>query len=313
MANVDRSQSPHGRVYYDVSGTYGPKRPSVTNLLNQLDEDTTGLEIWQSRNDGHGDNAFHEHLFWYKQHRGTLAHSAALSTVTSKPLWGEDEASSLEAIESQKYDVNTLYSVVKDHENGSLCNDMSCDGECDICVNTEAELPQFRRQFTGDGLANLMDVHWHDIQYVRETFSDIADALGITQASTIAAEQMFVNHEIGYGGQVDLAYEDKNGDVVVSDLKTSSGCRHKHRVQAVAYKNALENELDIDVDRIEVIRIHPESRTWKVHTPTPKYDVHTDDIGWDGHWGEADATTDWVQFKQLAEQHDLNGDLYAEG
>jgi len=68
--------------------------PSVTTVLATRDDDKSNLYAWQDRNDGTGDNAFHEHLFWYSRHIGTLGHWHALSTLDSDLEWTEDEAES---------------------------------------------------------------------------------------------------------------------------------------------------------------------------------------------------------------------------
>jgi hypothetical protein len=289
-----------GRVYEDKSD--GVVVPSVTRILDGLDTDETGLQIWRERNDGKGDAAFHEHLFWYKQHRGTLAHSAALSELTADPLWGEDEQSSLKEIQRHADDIDRIYSVAKDHNSGAFTGVPD-----DVCVDSRGDLPRFRDEYRSNGPATLVDLHWDDVQFVVESFRDVCKQGGITPDSVLSVEEKFVQKNddavpsYGFGGQLDLAYEDPDGNTVVADLKTSSSCRAKHRLQVAAYGEALYP----DYDRLEVIRIHPDSREYSVHSPEEYTDLHTSDLGWDGVWTE-NYDVLWTKFEQLAKVHPMN-------
>jgi hypothetical protein len=44
------------------------------------------------------------------------------------------------------------------------------------------------------------------------------------------------------------------------DLKTSSGIYDKHKLQTIAYNEAV----DVDVDKLEVIRIHPDREEYEI-------------------------------------------------
>jgi len=286
MDGISREQTDEGRMYT----ADGIQVPSVTTVLSRLDEDTSGLEWWKQQNDGQGDNADHEHLFWYKRHRGTLAHVAALGPLADRPLWSADEQSSLEAIAAHRNDVDRIYSVVKDHDVWD--------------VDSWPDLPMWRAEHGADGLATLQDVLRMDVNYVRSAFAEVRTELGITPESVVDVERYVINETVGYGGQADLVYDDGD-ERVIADLKTSSGLRHKHRLQALAYARALPYE----VDRMEVIRLHPDTHSWHVHSPTDASEHHDTDYWFSGQYGDVDyvdETDMWATFTDLAASHPIN-------
>lgn len=106
---------------------------------------------------------------------------------------------------------------------------------------------------------------WHRFQnekeWAKEAWSVIRKVYGIHPENTLDVELYVKNTDVGYAGQFDLLYfdEDKN-DVVLADIKTSKRVYDKHLIQAVAYSHAVE----IPVDRMEIIRINPDSKTWEI-------------------------------------------------
>lgn len=285
------------RLYWDKE-TDGPKLPSVTTVLKTREEDKSNLYAWQDRNDGEGDNAHHQHLFWYKRNRGTLAHFRALKTLDPSLEWSADEAESLYELgnvdelndpdeDPEVHDASpreVLYSVVKSQSAVESWGEFYDEYE-----------PYKSNDYYSDALLAQKD---RDIDFFIEAFERICGKLGITQESVIAVEQYLFEEEYGYAGQVDLVYEDPQGNVVVSDLKTSSGCYSKHKLQGAAYAKAIEREDSIDVDevdRLEVIRIHPDSGEYAVHTSDPSEAVHTSTY-WRKSYDEL-----WDEFSTLAE------------
>lgn len=244
---------------------------SVTTVLGFLDEDTTGLERWQDKNDGTDGRPHHEHIFWYSGPRGTLCHYQALKAFedayeADEDMWGGEEIDSMQQITDGPAD--------------GVFDDASHDLD-DITYsilryrNTVTSRDEYDALFSDS--TRLVDVLHDDIQFFTDTFHHICDELGVGDDSVIRVEKYLLNDDRNYGGQCDLLYEAPNGDVVLADLKTSSGLRQKHRLQAVAYMNAVEqSELDVDtVDRVEVWRIHPDSETWQVHSHSvPEYATH---------------------------------------
>lgn len=338
--NIDREQDSAGRRWYfrvpddaphsggsdtladEVSDT--ARYMSVTTVLGELDEDTTGLEYWKDENDGVGDNADWEHLYWYSAIRGTLCHYQALKkfehVYDGDGLWGSEESESMAL-------------AVNGPEEGTF-EDASHDNEdvvYSLLKNQDVVTGRDEYEHLFADTTRLVDVLRDNVDYFVEAFETVCDLLGITDDSVIAVERFMLNSgmtcaehdepasdcgdcldEYGYGGQCDLVYEDPNGEVVVVDLKTSSSLRQKHRLQAVAYSKSVERADDVpvdSVDRVEVIRIHPDSETWKVHShevPEHCTDVenYTDDHWYDDKWGgfEYDSLEDmWGTFKELAE------------
>lgn len=289
---------------------------SVTTVLGFLDEDTSGLEYWKKQNDGEGDNAHHEHIYWYSAPRGTLCHYQALKKFEDShdggELWGEEEAESMQQIlegpedgtfDDASHDLSDIvYSILKNQ---------------DVVSSVE----QYEALFEGN--TRLVDVLHEDVEYFTEAFNDICEELGVTDDSVIRVEKYLLNDEDGYGGQCDLVYEDPSGNVVVADLKTSSSLRQKHRLQSVAYMKAVEGADwgPDEVDRVEVWRIHPDSESWQVHADwvpehaehlydeaRPEESDYTDEYWFEDKWGDfeyEDIEDMWTTFKELTDDaHD---------
>lgn len=279
---------------------------SVTTIIGKfLDEDNTGLKIWKRRNDGSGNNADHEHLLWYKTYRGTLCHYNALSTFeehhSGTGMWGDGEREALNEMmrgpstgtfdEASHDNRDVVYSILSDHG----------------WVHSRDEF-EHRWQDTG-----IMDVQRVDTEYFMEAFETICNELGVDSGSVITVEHFLINKEYGYGGQCDLVYTDPNGETVIADLKTSSGLRLKHRLQAVAYKHAVEAADDIpvdEIDRMEVWLINPENRTGRVHANyvpehAEEYSWYTDEEWLTDPWDNFDYDSveeQWEHFRELVEQ-----------
>jgi len=78
-------------------------------------------------------------------------------------------------------------------------------------------------------------------------------------------ETFVVDTDIGYAGQFDLLYEDQQtGETVLADLKTSKDVYDKHLIQLSAYEMAVP----MNIDRLEVIRLNPERRDWRIFPDT---------------------------------------------
>lgn len=296
--SIDRYQDEEGRRHY-VHGDHDVL--SVTTILGLLEEDDTGLQYWKMKNNGKGNAAHWEHLFWYKTYRGTLCHYKALSKFdgsfdSEDEMWGSGEQEALQEImlgpsdgelEEASYDrEKVLYSILKDHGYVSDWYD-------------------FKRGYKAH---SLIDVLRHDEAWFASAFDEICELLGINQDSVINVEKFMLETILGYGGQCDLLYEDPDGNIVVADLKTSSGLRQKHVIQAVAYSKAIEQAEDIPVDkvdRVEVIRIHPDTRTWEVHSHVEATDHHTTKHWFKdkyGNWEYDSLEEMWHTFCKLADE-----------
>lgn len=108
------------------------------------------------------------------------------------------------------------------------------------------------------------DRYEDDKIFADEAWPEIKKARGITEDSVLDVECFVTNEGIGYAGQFDMLYIDKDGNLVLSDLKTSKRVYDKHQMQLVAYDNALS----LDIDILEVVRIHPDSEQWEISHDT---------------------------------------------
>lgn len=314
--SINRYKDEQGRRHY-TDGTRDVL--SVTTVLNLLEEDDTGLKIWKRRNNGKGDNAHHEHLFKYKTYRGTLCHYQALVAFEEvfedgEDMWGPEEMKAMMYMMDNDTDFDFVYSILKDHgfvSSRAEFEDRYVAKHCSRCeqqVSTLGKNCPFCGCFLKRRLTKtLTELNRMDVDWFVEAFADICEKLGINSESIIRVERFMLNDDYGYGGQCDLIYRDPDGKVVVADLKTSSGLRHKHRLQAVAYAKAAEQDSEIEfdtVDRVEVIRIHPDSQTWEVHANEAPTEYHTDEGWFKDPWGnfEYDSLEEmWETFVELTE------------
>lgn len=308
---------------------------SVTTVLDYLEEDKSGLEYWKDQNDGSDDNPFWQHIFWYSAPRGTLCHYQALKlfedaydgggcSCDEQPactnseecpnwedgdMWGEEEAESMrKVVEGPSED------AYDDYDNPNAPKDLE---SVTYSILKDEGIVDSREQYQAlfADSTTLADVLRDDVDFFTDKFEYICDELGVDGDSVLRVEKFMLEADIGVAGQTDLVYEDPNGDVVVADLKTSSGLRQKHRLQSVAYMKAVEaSEWGPDeVDRIEVWRIAPSKRNFEVHSHevpehADEYDWYTDDYWFEDEWGEFeyDSIDDmWQTFKRLSDKaHD---------
>jgi hypothetical protein len=295
--------------------------PSVTSVLKTRDDDKSNLYAWQDENDGNGDNAYHEHLFWYSRQVGTLGHWHALSTLGALD-WSVDEAQSLWCLSNiDQIEADEMYQGADD-EVGRFAVDGSRNREVhsatprdvlysvlksEHCVETWGEFYDRYPPYRGHDFYTeaLLDVVERDIGFFVQAQQSMWRQLGISEVDVVDIEKYLFNDRHGYAGQVDLVYRDGD-DFVVADLKSSSGCYDKHQLQAAAYGCAIEcSDLPIEkVDRLEVHRAHPRTGQQAVHTSkhTDIYDVHT------SKWWDESYETLWDQFYELVEDFEYDTD-----
>jgi len=131
-----------------------------------------------------------------------------------------------------------------------------------------------------------------DLAYAEEAWEQVKRIRGIDDDAVLNVECFVTNTGVGYAGQFDLLYVDDDSNVVLSDIKTSNADYapyEKHKLQLTAYANALE----LDVDILEVLIIHPDSETWKIS--------HNTD------WTE-DVDDLWAEFRELRDEMGDVGD-----
>jgi hypothetical protein len=277
---------------------------SVTTVLDHMNHDDTGLETWRSRNEGLGDEPYWRHLFWYKRHRGTLGHYRALNGLTEEELYGDDESQSKRELQKLE-EGDVRFSDVEDerrHEDGRYNHEANHSLKerrlyTYYSISRDAGAVQSFGEFVDHLLAGtgpsgedsrigprtpvvpeeaILKRCYDDTRAFDRIFQSIATELEITPESVVTVEEMVFDYDLSVAGQPDLVYDDPHGDRVLADLKTSSGMRDHYPHQAVVYGEVLP----YDIDRYEVIRIHPDTGTWQVHTNDPSHHIHTND-GWD--------------------------------
>lgn len=122
-----------------------------------------------------------------------------------------------------------------------------------------------------------------DREWAMESWRLIRRLYDIHPENVIDVELFVANTDVGYAGQFDLLYVDGDGNTVLGDIKTGKHVYDKNLIQLVAYANAV----NIEVDRLEVIRMNPDGRTWEVSTSD--------------EWKE-DRDELWEEFKELRNQ-----------
>lgn len=306
---------------YDYNGD---NLPSVTSILKTRDDDKSALYNWQDENDGTGDNADHNYLFWYSRHLGTLAHWHALTNLDQSLDWSEDEAASewalthIDDIEDDRTYHATDDRLQSTGESLNSAGRFAIDGsnheEIHDATPREVLYSVLKEQHIVESWGDFYDLYTphgshdyytdalvekaeRDIEFFTDAQSRLWSKLGLTDENLVAVEQYLFNDRDNYAGQVDLVYED-GVDTVVADLKTSSGCYRKHKLQGAAYANAIEysDNVDVDsVDRLEVHRAHPNSGEMAVHSSENIRAVHTDQ-----YWDDSYETL-WKEFERLAD------------
>lgn len=132
-----------------------------------------------------------------------------------------------------------------------------------------------------------------DNEFAQEAWEEITEQQGITQDSVLNVECYVKNTNIGYAGQFDLLYIDKDGNVCLADIKTSKYIYDKHQLQASGYAEAVTPI----VDKLEIIRIHPDSGRWE---------VVSDDEWTDNDFQPITREERFEEFVELCEQLDVD-------
>jgi hypothetical protein len=221
--------------------------PSVTTVEDlRVDPDKDeALEGWRTSYDGQ-DKWSCPH--WadqqqYKANRGTLGHYAILNNL--------DDVERSDEEDDAEYELKHW---------GEERPTVRCRGD----EYEGHEIPEDILAPMGDPSHHDGEEAWdkciRDINWAINQFEDVAAEYGITDSSTIATEKYVLDEEIGYSGQFDLLYQAPDGATVLADLKLSSGIRIGYKLQLAAYANALDRH----VDRLQVIRLHPDSSTVEV-------------------------------------------------
>lgn len=133
------------------------------------------------------------------------------------------------------------------------------------CLNEFADEDMYGKneEDSEEHLEEIDRVEWAEdaVTWAKDAWGMIKRKQGINEDTVLDVERFVENTDVGYAGQFDLLYIDPETDeTVVADLKTSSGVYDKHKMQLTAYMNAL----NMDIDRLEVIRMHPDTYTYEI-------------------------------------------------
>jgi len=244
-AEVAFADGTSGRLYYHPS--MDQPVPSVTTVEDlRVDPDKEdALDGWRTAYDG-TDKWSCPH--WadqlaYKAARGTLGHYAILDQLDTVAR-SEEEDDAEYKLKHWAEERPTVANRGGTYDNHDIPEEM---------LAPQGDPSHYEGEPAWDHC--LRDIDW-----AIGEFGDVAEDYGITESSTIATEKYVLDEEIGYSGQFDLLYEAPDGAVVLGDLKLSSGIRIGYKLQLAAYANALDRH----VDRLQVIRLHPDSQEVEV-------------------------------------------------
>lgn len=273
--------------------------PSVTSILKTRDEDMSNLYDWQDRHDGEGDNAHHEHWFWYSRHRGTLAHFHALQSLDPSLGWSADEAQSIWALANvdEMNDPEEYPEVADASPREVLYSVVKYLGEIEDWGEFYGRYPPYRNHdFYSDGIVDRKD---RDVAWFTEQFDRICHKIGLGPDSAIEVERFLFDQEYGYAGQCDLLLEYPDGQIAMADLKTKKGAYMKEKLQGAAYAHAVERDPNIpvdEVDRTEVWCLHPDTGKYAIYSedasPSPIHTSQYWNTGWHDLWDEFEALLD---------------------
>ena len=221
-----QSQTIHGRYTLDGVGRLyevddGDRLPSVSTVLN-MRETPEALKRWKERQSNY------EEVMSYAQNRGTLVHAECqLDIVPHNPKTGKP--------------IKQLWGEDEDQSEEELKE----NGEWDR-FSSELE---------------WVDGTWELIKSVLNLPPQPEDQEDPSYNTVLDVETYVANKNIGYAGQFDLLYHDKEtNETVLADLKTSKNVYEKHQLQLAAYRMAVP----ISIDRMEVIRMNPDKRDWEI-------------------------------------------------
>lgn len=219
------------RMYNDGSTEY----PSVSTILSARptpDKDKA-IQGWRNWLKGQPDRPDPDELIDYKSWRGTLAHWAILNPLAKRDLTGDEERTAHNGLNGWEYRHDD---ALKQAE-----NDVSW---CEHAFQALAQ-QQHIASYGSEG-----EVHDHNVR---------------------AVERYIIEHDVGYGGQFDLAYDHPTRGTVVADLKTSKADSvsdllnkkwPRYGMQLAAYSRGAT----FDVDACEVLWLSPDTHKSAVVT-----------------------------------------------
>lgn len=236
------------RFYFDPEDPNFSPLPSVTSIL-QVREDPEKDESIQGWRDHFDGSKPWKRPWWkdsmaFKGARGTLVHFAILSQL------GDPDGDTYHhqvGGSSRGYEEYWAEYKLKKWSKQAPSAD-----------NPDVPTPA-NNEYDGE---HAWDVAMRDTSWAIRQFKNEWQARGLDDTNVIDVERYVFDTEYGYAGQVDLLYEDANGDVVCADLKTSSAIRISAKLQLAAYANAVAE----DVDRLECWWLYPDDSEFAVES-----------------------------------------------
>ncbi len=232
--------------------------PSVTTILNYKDTPNKDKNIkkWENRNNGKKGNPNYKHIKFYKQKRGTLIHHKLLKKLGENPF-GKEERQAIRGLHKYSTDYDVVYSVLLDKSEKKVSQ---MHNKYDYHHNKDK-----------DDKYTISSIYKEDLEYCEAIFNKIlkeknllvenpnSEKVYLTE-NVIEIEKFLANTHPHYAGTCDLIYEASNNDIVLADLKTTSGIRDHYRTQLSAYSNATK----YDIDRREIWWMNPDTKKWKI-------------------------------------------------
>jgi len=213
------------RMYGPVDGDL--EWASVTTILDARD-DADDYSGFRSYFDGSGDKPHWSEILDYKSWRGTLAHYKALDPLADRDLRGSEEYHAYQSLKGWEYQ----------HE--------------DALSQARSEV-----EWALDAFTDLAET-WDIAEYNDD--GQVVDKHGIR-----AVEQYVVDDDIGYAGQLDLAWDREDTTTMVGDVKTSKASDvsnliskkfPRYGMQLAAYAHAAS----FDVDEAAIIWMAPDTK-----------------------------------------------------
>lgn len=255
------------RVYFDPTSQM-PPAPSVSvikALRVDPDKEAT-LEGWRNRYDGKSSwsRPWYKDQKAFKGYRGTLVHFTILSAL--------EERAKAVGVEDIDASGDTYFHEVgdsgwgKEEYNAEYCLKKWSKKAPSANTAVEGIAPPRDNKYDGE---HAWDKAVRGMKWAAKSFKESLLESGHIKPRNVCAIEQYVSETThGYAGQFDLLYERDDNTTVLCDLKTSSGIRFDHKLQAAAYAYAVNETTDYTVDECEIVRLHPDSETVEITDST---------------------------------------------
>lgn len=253
---LDESEAERGQVETDTGESIrlykynGNYYPSVTSILNHRENPEKKMMIkeWKDKQDD-ADKSLR-----FYQARGTYFHYLAQDKYAERDMWGEEETQAV--IDLWQMDGEWFQTFLTDQQ-----------GYSKNSYENALYLAESQAETWVKAIHEALDNDIEKIHHVEKyVFSDFPR----------------------YAGQADLIYETKNGETVITDLKTSKYISYEYYLQAEAYASAITRaeNTELQIDAIQIARAKPSQETeatlFKINSGQPA--IYPADITKDKEW-----------------------------